>query len=225
MRLGQLVAVMGALLLALSAAGLPIARLSAAPPPAGLHLRVVAHSDGADDQRVKGEVRDLLQETIALWAEEGGTGKDLAGWVAERLGELEEVVDGYLRMKGLPYRSHLRLEAVRYPEERLGGITLPEGVYPTLLAILGDGQGHNWWGVLFSGWPKGAWRWQELSAADQARVLKVLSENEALVAFQVQDDTLWLVPKEGPAIQVDWLWLQWYRSLGRKVVALFHPGG
>lgn len=224
MRAVQLLAAAGALFLALSAAGIPVARLAAAPSPAGLHLRVVAHSDSREDQEIKGQVRDLLQETIGGWAGEGKNGQDLVARVAERMGDLQEKVDGYLREKGLSYKSRLSLEPLRYEEETLGGVTRPAGIYPTLLVILGDGAGHNWWGVLFPGGTVGPYRWGELSAAERARLLQSLSGQETLWAFKVQDDTLWLVPKEGPAVQVDWLWLKWYRTLGQKVVALLHPG-
>ena len=37
----------------------------------------------------------------------------------------------------------------RYPTRDYAGFTLPAGRYRSLRVVLGEGQGHNWWCVVF----------------------------------------------------------------------------
>ncbi|MBO5556614.1 MAG: stage II sporulation protein R, partial [Oscillospiraceae bacterium] len=43
----------------------------------------------------------------------------------------------------------VRLGPEPYPTRRYAAFTLPAGTYESLQVILGEGQGHNWWCVVF----------------------------------------------------------------------------
>lgn len=102
-----------------------------------LRLHVIAASDSAHDQRQKEQVKQAVLPVLAH------RGKGLKG-----LAQCEGLILEAARQAG--YEGPLRLYTGWFPFERrqLGSKTFPAGVYPAGLVVLGEGKGHNWWGLL-----------------------------------------------------------------------------
>ena len=114
-----------------------------------LRLHVIADSDSDADQAVKLKVRDAV---LKLLGDEMETSPDLeqARTAAERLmPETERVARQVLRDSGFSYGATVTLGYEYYPTRDYGGFRLPAGRYLSYRIVLGSGEGHNWWCVLF----------------------------------------------------------------------------
>ena len=114
-----------------------------------LRLHILANSDSLADQAVKLKVRDaILRET----------GEEFSGVLTEQgaeaavnrnLSRIEETADRVLRDNGFSYGVSSELGTFDFPEREYAERTYPAGKYRALRLKLGNGEGHNWWCVLF----------------------------------------------------------------------------
>jgi stage II sporulation protein R len=114
-----------------------------------LRLHVLANSDSEEDQALKLAVRDrILQEGSAVM--DGVSNKEDAIEAAkEAIPALEKAAQEEIRERGYSYPVSIAIEKVYFPTRQYGDTTLPAGKYDALRVVIGSGEGHNWWCVLF----------------------------------------------------------------------------
>ena len=111
-----------------------------------IRLHVVANSDAAEDQRVKLVVRDaVLAEAGKLLADTS----DARAAIAGGLPRLEAAANAALRAEGSADTAHVSFRRELFPTRVYSTFSLPAGVYPSVRVTLGEGNGHNWWCVIF----------------------------------------------------------------------------
>ena len=71
------------------------------------------------------------------------------GIIKENLVNIEKIAREVISENGSSYRVKVSLEDVLFPTKNYGSITLPAGTYEALRIVIGEGQGANWWCVLF----------------------------------------------------------------------------
>lgn len=110
-----------------------------------IRLHVIANSDTDEDQAEKLRVRDAVLDFVdgALTASNKADAKD----ELERILPEIESAAGAILPDGRAVKAVITNE--RYPRKSYGAVTLPAGTYTSLRVIIGDGEGHNWWCVLF----------------------------------------------------------------------------
>ncbi|NJJ39395.1 stage II sporulation protein R [Paenibacillus apii] len=121
-------------------------------PQESIRLRILANSDGAGDQLVKRQIRDKIVEQMNGWVAELEDPQSLdqaRAVIREHLPELEQLVGGELRNRGIEYGYKVELGVVPFPTKLYGGTVYPAGEYEALRVTLGEGKGQNWWCVLF----------------------------------------------------------------------------
>lgn len=106
-----------------------------------VRVHVVANSDSEADQRLKLRVRDaVLAQLRDVPREE----------LEAALPGLRETARTVLEENGEDSRAAISLGRERFGKTTsVDGVSLPAGSYETLRLTIGDGAGHNWWGVLF----------------------------------------------------------------------------
>jgi len=110
-----------------------------------LRLHVIAVSDAPEEQALKLHVRDAVLDYLSPRLE-CAADRDAARAIIE--GELENVrIAAESASEGRAVRVTLGQE--RYPLRRYEGFTLPAGVYESLRVVLGEGEGQNWWCIVF----------------------------------------------------------------------------
>ena len=120
--------------------------------PAGrelIRLHIIAHSDRPDDQALKLKVRDAIIKETAHLFNQAATEEEAEQLLGAHLNEVEEIADRVLVQANAPYHSRAEMGTFSFPERTYENITLPAGRYRALRIVLGDGQGQNWWCVLF----------------------------------------------------------------------------
>ena len=110
-----------------------------------LRLHVIAASDAPEEQACKRAVRDAVLHYLTPRLE----GAQSRAECEERLfDELEGVARAAAAASG-GRGITVTLGPAHYPSRTGEGGSLPAGRYESLRVILGEGEGHNWWGLLF----------------------------------------------------------------------------
>ena len=114
-----------------------------------LRLHVVANSDSAEDQALKLQVRDAVLAEAAPLLEGVHTREEAELAVAARLEKLAAAGRAVLDAAGCGDSITVSLEDTWFPTKTYDGFALPAGEYRALRVVIGAGEGHNWWCVVF----------------------------------------------------------------------------
>lgn len=113
-----------------------------------LRLHVVANSDSQEDQAVKLSVRDAVTELL----EEGldaSTLEEAKVWIQDNLPKIEAVANRVLAEAGTGMQAVVSLAKEEFPTRIYDTFQLPAGLYEALRITIGEGEGQNWWCVVF----------------------------------------------------------------------------
>lgn len=114
-----------------------------------IRLHVVAHSDESEDQRVKLLVRDELNRQLEPAMADLPDAAAAKAYLQEQLPQLEEAANRVLETEGFSQRAKVTLQKEAFSTRHYDTFSLPAGVYSALRVTIGDGQGQNWWCVVF----------------------------------------------------------------------------
>lgn len=125
--------------------------LSSAPivTPRVIRFRVIANSDNPLDQAIKLDVRDAVLRQLEPLLAHAKDRAEAARLIRQDGPRLNRAANGVLRAHNVSYRAHIDWTRTTFPTKAYGSWVLPAGQYRALLVVLGRGQGHNWWCVLF----------------------------------------------------------------------------
>ena len=114
-----------------------------------IRLHVVANSDSQADQQLKLQVRDGVTAWLADHADPGMTAQQAADWLTGQLPQLQEVAHSSAAAAGWAGNVSVSFERETFPTREYETFSLPAGVYRSLRITIGEGQGKNWWCVVF----------------------------------------------------------------------------
>jgi stage II sporulation protein R len=116
-----------------------------------IRLHIIANSDSDEDQDVKLKIRDAVLEEVGerlLPNEENGEENNRLS-MTDIIAEAEMTANQVLSENGFEYRAHAVYGKFSFPEKSYKSITLPAGEYYGIRIVLGKGEGHNWWCVMY----------------------------------------------------------------------------
>ena len=114
-----------------------------------VRLHVLANSDSEEDQALKLRVRDAVLEQATAILEQSADRREAESRLRGQLLELERIAAKEIAAEGYDYPVTVNLENTDFPTQEYDGFTLPAGEYLALRVIIGEGQGRNWWCVVF----------------------------------------------------------------------------
>ncbi|MBQ6691900.1 MAG: stage II sporulation protein R, partial [Clostridia bacterium] len=117
--------------------------------PCMVRLHVKANSDSEADQAIKLRVRDAVVDFCARELTGTETLAQALAFFAREQEALKQTADAVLLDAQTGYQSSVSLGIEQFPETQYGAATVPAGPYRTLRVTLGEGNGANWWCVLF----------------------------------------------------------------------------
>lgn len=112
-----------------------------------IRLHVLAASDTEKDQSIKLLVRDAILKADLF--ENAGDVTEAKAKVQKAAEKAVEIANGCLEKEGVAYRASYVWGKESYPTREYEGIRFPAGTYLSLRIVLGEGEGQNWWCVLF----------------------------------------------------------------------------
>ena len=116
---------------------------------APLRLHIMANSDSSEDQQIKLTVRDavleLTHEELMLCENKA----QARAYIEENLETIQETANTALLESGFDYSADANVGVFHFPEKTYQDVTYPQGDYEALRITLGEGEGQNWWCVMF----------------------------------------------------------------------------
>lgn len=114
-----------------------------------VRLHVVANSDSEEDQAVKLEVRDAILGSLEEGLADLQDADQAVAYIESVLPKLTQVANSVLEQAGYDETATVSLAVEEFPTREYETFTLPSGVYQSLRVVIGEGEGHNWWCVVF----------------------------------------------------------------------------
>ena len=114
-----------------------------------LRLHVVANSDSERDQALKLLVRDAVLVQAEQFLDGASDRQSAEQALAPHLDELTSTAAEVLAAEGCGDTVAVALTDQWFPTKEYDGFSLPAGQYRALRVTIGEGQGRNWWCVVF----------------------------------------------------------------------------
>lgn len=114
-----------------------------------VRLHVLAEDDTPEAQTLKLEVRDAVLIYAKELLQDAESAE--AAWllVNAHRDQLEDAARERARLCGFTGEIHCETGVFSFPERWYGGTKVPAGDYRALRVVIGAGEGHNWWCVLY----------------------------------------------------------------------------
>ncbi len=110
-----------------------------------IRFHVIAASDSEDDQAQKVHVRDAVLPEIEELLSAADSAEEAEKLILAQRGQIMEAA--LSASGGEKVEFVFGRESYGYRETE--SYSLPAGEYSSLRLIIGEGEGHNWWGVIF----------------------------------------------------------------------------
>ncbi|MBE6044051.1 MAG: stage II sporulation protein R [Clostridium thermopalmarium] len=114
-----------------------------------IRFHVIANSDTTEDQALKLKVRDEVLKYIAPKLKEAKNINDSREILKANDEIIKEIAKKVVKENGYTYTINTSLSHENFPVKSYGNVTLPEGSYEAYRIIIGNGEGHNWWCIMF----------------------------------------------------------------------------
>lgn len=114
-----------------------------------LRLHILANSDSEADQALKLLVRDELLKVGAELFEEAGDLAKSEQIARENVDLLQRAAEGVIIQNGYDYPVKISFGRESFNTRVYENVTLPAGEYEAVQVIIGEGEGKNWWCVMF----------------------------------------------------------------------------
>ena len=114
-----------------------------------IRFHVVADSDDPEDQQVKLQVRDAVVESLSEDLSRLADVEQAKAYLQENLPKIQQIANQTLAAAGVEEEAVVSLCREAFQTRVYDTFTLPAGVYESLRIVIGEGEGHNWWCVVF----------------------------------------------------------------------------
>lgn len=114
-----------------------------------IRLHVIANSDSAEDQALKLEVRDRVLDFTTTVLQRSADIEDAQLRLREELTRIESIARQEISAQGYDYQVTAQLASTEFPLKEYDGFSLPAGEYMALRLVIGEGEGQNWWCVVY----------------------------------------------------------------------------
>lgn len=114
-----------------------------------IRLHVIANSDSETDQALKLEVRDKVLDFTTTVLQRSADMEDAQVRLREELTRIETIARREIAAQGYDYPVTAQLASAEFPLKEYDGFSLPAGEYMALRLVIGEGEGRNWWCVVY----------------------------------------------------------------------------
>lgn len=114
-----------------------------------IRLHVVAATDSAEDQAIKLRVRDAIVASLKTEMDNLKDVEQAREYLQRNLPKIEALANRVLQEAGCTDMATVQLCLEEFSRRVYDTFTLPAGIYQALRITIGEGQGKNWWCVVF----------------------------------------------------------------------------
>ena len=114
-----------------------------------IRFHVLANSDSEQDQALKRAVRDAILKDVSPRLAVSRSLDESRQILKQIRPDMESIGHDVVKMWGKDYSVRTEYGHSSFPTKSYGSLVLPSGDYEALSIVIGEGQGSNWWCVLF----------------------------------------------------------------------------
>lgn len=114
-----------------------------------VRLHVLANSDSEEDQALKLKVRDAILAESGELFEHCATKEEAVCAIKQNMERIQRIAEKTVKDEGYDYPIEIKLGEEEYPTRVYESMAFPAGSYLSLRVLIGEGEGQNWWCVLF----------------------------------------------------------------------------
>jgi stage II sporulation protein R len=168
-----------------------------------MRFHVMAHANSFEEQELKDYVSaEILDEFADVLANFNNI-EEAREMLAQMLPELQEYAQRLVRNAGFEHAVSAEITNTFFPTQVYGSIAFPPGNYDALQITIGDGDGQNWWCLMFP-----PLCYVDMTATDNGRdtlAATVSDESFRLLAHQNQPDVV-----------VRFRIVEWWQNIGNN---------
>lgn len=114
-----------------------------------IRFHVLANSDSNIDQELKMKVKDEVLKYISPILNESESLEESREILRKEDENIIKVAKKCIESEGFNYTVETTLTRENFPVKEYGNIVLPQGEYEAYRILIGEGEGQNWWCVMF----------------------------------------------------------------------------
>lgn len=114
-----------------------------------IRFHVIANSDNEKDQSIKLIIKDKIINYIYPFLQESKSLENSRQILNDQKSNILDIATEVLSEYGYDYGAKIEFSKENIPEKSYGNVILPQGEYEAFRVILGNGEGKNWWCVMF----------------------------------------------------------------------------
>jgi len=113
-----------------------------------LRLHILANSNSTFDQELKLKVRDEVVNYLTPLLENSSNLNETKKIISSNMPSINDIAQSVVS-KYSNYKTNISLATSNFPTKQYGNISFPAGNYEALKIVIGEGDGNNWWCVMF----------------------------------------------------------------------------
>lgn len=114
-----------------------------------IRFHVIANSDSEEDQQLKLKVKEQVLKEMEPIFEQVDSVEEAREQLQIHRMELVETAQDVLEKEGCCDTVQAQLTNCYFPIKQYGDLVFPNGEYETFRMVIGNGEGKNWWCVMF----------------------------------------------------------------------------
>ncbi|MDR1138990.1 MAG: stage II sporulation protein R [Clostridiales bacterium] len=114
-----------------------------------IRIHIIANSDSDADQSVKYVVRDVITSELTDKLQGVRDRNQAYDKLQQLQGDIVAWTDNVLIQQSKSYKSQVTLGYEFFPARMYESIVVDSGYYDALMVTLGEGNGQNWWCVVY----------------------------------------------------------------------------
>lgn len=118
-------------------------------PKEAIRLRVLANSNEEIDQKIKMKLSIELQKEISSLLKDTENIEEARIKIKNNIELLNLKAKEILKKENYDKKITITFGNTFFPEKKYNGVIYEKGYYESLLVTIGNGEGNNWWCVLF----------------------------------------------------------------------------
>lgn len=112
-------------------------------------IHVVANSDSIDDQILKYTLSKNVNQYISELTKGCFSKEDCKKVIEENIQSILQISHKTLKDNNCNYNVKAYIGKQIYDEKKMNNIYMEAGVYDSLKIVIGNGQGQNWWSLIY----------------------------------------------------------------------------
>lgn len=142
-----------------------------------IRFHVIANSDSEEDQNLKLKVKNEVIEYLYDKLDKSESLEESRQIIKDNMEDVKKIASQVINNSNYSYDVKVELGRENFPDKAYGNIVLPQGNYEAFRVIIGQGEGKNWWCVMFP----------PLCFVDESKAQVQYEETEEKLKHQIND--------------------------------------